>query len=509
MSSAFPPPAPVDHKYFQQRSEPETQGLPSRALASFLERLKDSDFGLHSLYLARNGHCMFSLDLPPLSPASLQRCFSISKSLVSLAIGCLQEEGQVELGLPVLDYFPEYEACVASEFQRHMTVEDLLSMRSCHRRTSYKAQPQEDWVASFFSCPPSQRPGTLFAYDSSASHCLAALVEKLSGQQLLDYLRERFLTALGFSSEAYFLQDPQGISMGASGLMARSTDLLKLGLALEAASSGLEGPALQRFPRSYLRQATQLVSPSLHAATTREESLGYGYQFWLCRHGGYACYGMGGQYILVYPSQRLVLSCTADNQGRRGQTQLLFDALYEEIFPALEDRPLPPCEAGRSRLEACLENWRLDQPGPASARLEPQKLSQLAIVWNRPYRISKSSDGLEALCFRRPEATAGQSPPAVLEVSYRGQSYCFPVSLESGCCLDFPRPGQLAQVTAWIPAPQHLALRLQVLAEALGSLLLLIRFRPGGLSLHLSKRLEYLYEDLPGVYEAQLEEAPN
>ena len=80
MSSAFPPPAPVDHKYFQQRSEPETQGLPSRALASFLERLKDSDFGLHSLYLARNGHCMFSLDLPPLSPASSSAASQLARA---------------------------------------------------------------------------------------------------------------------------------------------------------------------------------------------------------------------------------------------------------------------------------------------------------------------------------------------------------------------------------------------------------------------------------------------
>ena len=93
-------------------------------------------------------------------------------------------------------------------------------MRTCHDKTTYKAPGVTDWVASFFTVPPTHVPGTNFSYDTSSTHTLGALIEKLSGMDLLSYLRFKFLDEIGFSANAYILKDPNGVSMGGSGLCA-------------------------------------------------------------------------------------------------------------------------------------------------------------------------------------------------------------------------------------------------------------------------------------------------
>ena len=44
---------------------------------------------------------------------------------------------------------------------------------------------------------------------------------------LLEYLRKSFLDEIGFSKEAFIIDDPYGVPMGGSGLCARPSDMLK------------------------------------------------------------------------------------------------------------------------------------------------------------------------------------------------------------------------------------------------------------------------------------------
>src|SRR5690606_7533625 len=97
---------------------------------------------------------------------------------------------------------------------------------------TYKINPERDWVGSFFDTEPTHPPGSLFIYDTSSSHTLCALVERLTGKPMLDYLRDKFLDNIGFSREAYIIPDPFGVSMGGSGLMATPMDIMKFGVAI-------------------------------------------------------------------------------------------------------------------------------------------------------------------------------------------------------------------------------------------------------------------------------------
>ena len=168
---------------------------------------------------------------------------------------------------------------------------------------------------------------------------MCALVEKLKGKPLLDYLREKCLNEIGFSKDAYFIRDPFGVSMGGSGLMARPLDLLKVGLLLLNRGKTEEGKPL--LPENYLKEACSFQVPTVHTAAFPEESFGYGYQFWRIRRDGYACYGMGGQLVILLPKEDLLCVTVADTQERKGGTQEIYDALYAHVLPLLHEAPLP------------------------------------------------------------------------------------------------------------------------------------------------------------------------
>lgn len=72
---------------------------------------------------------------------------------------------------------------------------------------------------------------------------------------LLSYLRFKFLDEIGFSANAYILKDPNGVSMGGSGLCATPYDLLKV-IYLIANDGVWQGKQL--LPAGYVRAAKSM-----------------------------------------------------------------------------------------------------------------------------------------------------------------------------------------------------------------------------------------------------------
>ena len=214
-------------------STPEAQGIPSKALERFVDKLKEQKIPVHSILMARHGHMVMEAYYQPYDKEKLHRMFSETKSFTSLGIGLLVSDGVIRLEDKICQYFPEYLPGKVHPWLEEMTIKDMLRMETCHSMTTYeKTSTTENWVRSFFQTVPTHRPGQIFTYDTSASHTLCALVEKLTGQKLLDFLKDRILRQIGFSEESYIMEDPFGVSMGGAGLMAKPTDMLKVGLML-------------------------------------------------------------------------------------------------------------------------------------------------------------------------------------------------------------------------------------------------------------------------------------
>ena len=203
--------------------------LTEQNMQEFVKEVEKRKIPLHSVLIAQHGNLLFEKYYAPYCRNKLQRMFSVTKSFTSLAIGLLEQEGKISLQDPICDYFPEYLPGRVHPWLAEMTIENMLKMQTCYNMTTYnKTSTTENWVRSFFQTEPTHRPGTLFMYDTSSSHVLCALVEKLTGEKMLDYLKEKLLRQNGFSEESYIIEDPFGTSMGGSGLMATPEDLLHI-----------------------------------------------------------------------------------------------------------------------------------------------------------------------------------------------------------------------------------------------------------------------------------------
>lgn len=322
------------------REQPDLAGISSKSIRSFLNRLYEAEIPMHGVLIVKDDKLVFEAYQKPYTKDSLHRMFSITKSMVSLAIGILADEGKIGLDDYIVDYFPEMVPADVHPYIKAITIRHMLTMTTAHHSTTYKLQGCTDWVKSFFEAEPSHYPGTFFAYDTSSSHTLAALVEKLTGKELLEFLREKVLDDIGFSKEAYCLKDPMGVSMGGSGLMAKARDILAV-MRLVMAGGSYNGK--QYISREYMEEAVSRKVDNYAKSGTFEEMQGYGYQFWRITHNAYACYGMGGQLGVCVPDKNLMLITMGDTQGRQGGVQLIYDAFWDTIYKEC-DKPADSLE---------------------------------------------------------------------------------------------------------------------------------------------------------------------
>jgi CubicO group peptidase (beta-lactamase class C family) len=350
-------------RIMQKVSIPEEEGVSSRALIRLLEKLEFHNIPMHSLLIARHGSLVLEAYYKPYERNTLHRMFSETKSFTSLAIGLLEADGKISLNDRICSFFPEYLPGRVHPWMEQMTVENLLEMETCHDKTTYiKDSTTENWVRSFFQSVPTHRPGSIFQYDTSASHTLCALVEKLTGQKMLDFLKDRVLRKIGFSEESYVIEDPFGVSIGGSGLMARPIDMMRTGLMLlnggKHPDDFREKNAEQIYPEGYLRRALSFKTPTIMGSSSTYTN-GYGYQYWMLPYGGYGMRGMGEQDVFIFPKQDLVIVTTADTQGIPNGGDIIMNDLFTEVFETLSEQSLPGDRKSTEKLRIMTENRKL------------------------------------------------------------------------------------------------------------------------------------------------------
>jgi len=326
-------------------ASPESQGVPSEAIISFMEDLEQHGLNMHSFMLIRNGKTLAECYWPHFGADKKHRMYSVSKSFTSAAIGMMIDEGRISLDDKVADFFPEYLPADAHPYILQATVRHLLMMATFNESTSYN-QYSPDWVATFFQDPKSKHePGTRFSYDTAATVVLCAIVEKLNGKPLLEYMRSVFDT-IGISEDIWCIQSPDGRSWTGSGIMCTTRDLARF--ALLCLNKG-EWYGKRLISSEYMEAATSLQIDNGTANGT-ELQFGYGYQFWCLRDGGFACNGMGGQLALCLPAKNLMLITTGDNQAIRNGTQSIIEAFFR-LVGKTEKSPLPKNAEAQQKLE--------------------------------------------------------------------------------------------------------------------------------------------------------------
>ena len=471
------------------RAKPEQTGISSDRITNMIERLEDKQIPMHSLLLMHRDKLVCECYYAPVNADTLHRTFSITKSLTAVAIGLLADEGRLSLDDKIVDYFPEKVPADVHPYIAAMTIRNMLMMRTCHEKTTYKLDMESDWVESFFTTPPTHPAGYVFHYDTSSAHTLCALAEKLSGMDMLDYIKKK-LAPLGLSESSYLLKDPFGVSIGGSGLVATSLDMLKLGIFLYR-EGNIDGEQL--LSASYIREATSCLTATAVTAPLPSEACGYGMQIWRTQKNGFVCYGMGGQLIIVLPDYELICVTTADTQGIGGGNQQIYDALYEEILPYIGmSRPVSVTEEPVS----AAENRMKYEQFIASRTLYVPKGKQDCIlsekIAGKRYLIS-GNDSYSSIQIDFHTQTAGQ-----FTFEYQGQTH----SIVFG--MGYPKTGTLpiysfhyAASGVWL-SDNTLYVKVNIIDSCVGSIHFQFSFEDDRMVLFMRKQEESLLEEFTG-----------
>ena len=332
------------------RSAPEAQGVASPALLDFVETLDKSIEGMHGVVVVRHGQVILEGWWKPYAAEIPHSLYSLSKSFTSTAVGLAISEGKLSLDDEVVKFFPDDAPSDPSKNLKLMRVSDLLRMSAGHQAEAAMASKSQPWTKTFLEQPVPFKPGTHFLYNTPATYMLSAIVQKVTGQTVLDYLRPRLFEPLGIKDPTWDTS-PQGISLGGYGLSVRTEDIAKFGqLYLQKGKWN----GTQLVPESWVDAATARQT-SNGSAPNSDWDQGYGYQFWRSRHNAFRGDGAFGQYCVVIPDQDTVV---AINSGVKDM-QAVLNVVWDHLLPALQPSPLTANPAAESGLKAKLAALQL------------------------------------------------------------------------------------------------------------------------------------------------------
>ena len=320
----------------------ETPDSVAQAMETFFQEAAKDSMDVHSVMVVKNGNVIFSrwqsegVDTVP------HVLHSVSKTFTATAVGLAINEGKMKLTDKIIDFFPDKLPANPSDNLKAMTVRDLLTMSCGHDDdpTGAVRNASDDWVKTFLAYPVKHKPGTFYCYNSLGTYVLSAIVQKVTGEKIVDYLNTRLFEPLHIDKPKWE-ESPQGINTGGWGLYLKTEDLAKMGQLL--LQNG-EWNGKQLIPADWVSEMSKKQVDSVNPGTRLEQAAergmtvetsdwmqGYGYQMWRCRPGCFRADGANGQYIIVVPEKQAVIAITSNVQNLQGELNLV----WNHILPVL------------------------------------------------------------------------------------------------------------------------------------------------------------------------------
>jgi hypothetical protein len=185
----------------------------------------------------------------------------------------------------------------------------------------------------------------------------SAIVQKVTGMTVLEYLRPRLFEPLKITGMTWDTC-PRGINTGGWGLSVPTEGLAKFGQ-LYLQKGNWQGR--QILPAAWVAEATsfQIQQPAKPGSTRPKEEddqrQGYGYQFWRCRHNAVRGDGAFGQLIVMMPEQDAVVVMTSESRDLMEQ----LGVVWEHLLPSFHDAKLPADDAAQEKLTRLLSTRHL------------------------------------------------------------------------------------------------------------------------------------------------------
>jgi CubicO group peptidase (beta-lactamase class C family) len=242
---------------------------------------------------------------------------SMVKTITSSLMGAAIQDGYIK---SIDDPITQYVAKLQGSAYDGVSIRYLLQMASgvkwdetytnpaSDRRRMLEAQIAQrpgaimDLMAKL---PRAGAPGTIWNYSTGETFVAGAVVRAAVGRPLAQYLSERIWTKAGMESDAtWWLESPDGLEIGGSGLSATLRDYGRFGLFLM--NGGVAGGE-KILPEGWVRDAGS-------SKRIGGKVVDYGYMIWpfsaspgSTNQGAFQALGIYGQHIYVNPRERVVI----------------------------------------------------------------------------------------------------------------------------------------------------------------------------------------------------------
>jgi hypothetical protein len=266
-----------------------------------------------------------------------------------------------------------------------------------------------------------------------ATFMLSAIIQKVSGQTLEEYLTPRIFEPLDITTHRWE-KNMNGINTGGWGLNIRTQDIANFGqLYLQKGKWNDQ----QLVPEAWVEEATSLQT-SNGSNPNGDWDQGYGYQFWMCRHGLYRGDGAFGQFCIVMPDQDAVLAITSGTKDMGAIMNLAWDYL----LPTFQDEALEANETVQKTLRDKLATLKLN---PVNGEENSPLANNISGI---NYTLEENDLGLKSIAFN---LTGDEKS---MTFSNADSSYVLPIGYngyEEGI-FDFAQVGRQSVATsgAWI-----------------------------------------------------------
>jgi CubicO group peptidase (beta-lactamase class C family) len=328
-------------------------GVSSKVVKQFLNDAVEKGYEYHSLMVIRHGKVSVEWYNEPYNKDTPQAVYSISKSFTSTAIGFAISEGLISLDTKLVDIFPDYPPKKPDDRFQKLTIRNLLRMSSGKQPSFLTDKSKVDWIEDYINSPWVFEPGEKFLYINENIFMLSAVISRVTGMSMREYLTPRLFKPLGIDVP-FWETDRNGVEAGGWGLYIKTEDIAKLTLCY--LQKGMYN-GVQVIPESWTIEATKKQIDNSQNRPGTDASYGYGYCFWknsidetsFRSDGMFSQFGIG---IPEYDAAVIVTSAVTDETGcleylfnyfprafeeTDEEDELIENSAVEPLFPS--DRP--------------------------------------------------------------------------------------------------------------------------------------------------------------------------
>ena len=358
----------------ERAKSPEEVGVSSKEVVEFLRDMKENKLEFHSFMVIKDDKVACEFYRSPFNSETPHSAYSISKTVTAIAVGFAINEGLFSLDTRIVDVFPEYIPEKVDGRIFKVTVRNLLTMTAGVSPNLLLDKNKTDWLKEFFKSPFYGEPGT-FRYVNENVFVLSAMICKLSGETLREYLLPRLFLPLGIDFPEWETNQ-DGIEAGGWGLSLKLEDLAKIMYCL---SNNGKIEKKQIIPENWVLEMTDA-----HADTSICKNIdtdkGYGYCVW--RNGGNSSYranGMFSQFGIVFPEENAVLVCF----GAIASEQEARDCIWRHFPKAFIEPDKKAKKPVYEDFYKIADEFKIDNPQVSIRSLQEAKLNNKTIELKR------------------------------------------------------------------------------------------------------------------------------